>query len=118
MDEISALRYIFKGSMRERDRITISFNNNTYEITPEVVEAESYRNVYNYILNKEMSCSPPKPERTPEVQSNYVDIPRITEEQFMDWAKSSRKLREKRDSGQSGKSIWKAKHGDDNMFDV
>lgn len=112
MDEVSALRYIFKESMEEGGKIKITFNNSVYETTPEVARAEGYRDVYNYILSKEASCSPPKTECTPEVESSHVDIERITEEQFSDWVKSNKRPRE-RSLGLSGRSMWRARDAED-----
>lgn len=99
MDEASALRYIFKDF--EGTRIT--FNNRTYEITPEIAGR-----VYGHILAGEASHVS-KTECTPEIES-LPEIQKISEEQFMEWAKTRRTRR--KSTGLSGRTIWMMSHGE------
>lgn len=98
MDEASALRYIFK----EFEGTRITFNNRTYEITPDVAG-----HVYSHILTGEASHVS-NTECTAEIES-IAEIQRISEKQFMEWTKTRRTRMQS--TSPSGRSIWTSSHG-------
>lgn len=106
MDEISALRFIFKDlNVKDNGELEIHFNNKTYNIDSLVRSEKDFLNPFDYVLRKESEIQVTKKEVTKEVSANNVESKRITETQFMDWLSKINSKKEKK-SVVTGRMYW------------
>lgn len=106
MNEISALKYIFK-EVRENNEneIEIMYNDKKYIINNMIRSLPDYMNVYDYIMKEEAKSVRITNEKSKEIATDYVEVVKITEEQFYEWLESKKKLKEKENLN-TGKNIW------------
>ena len=110
MDEIHALKYIFRTQFDEVAG-TVTFNNKTYKYSN--LEEETF---FGHILRSEENSETVK-EIKPQIDAQVTDVEKITEEQFKEW-KNKRKLKEV-DERMTGKMIWmEQKRRGENTADI
>ena len=100
MDEISVLKYIFRGEFREDTKID-TFNNRKYDYSNYSTGGRSF---YSFILEKEEEIKELKNELIPQFDTQTVDVLKITEEQFNYWKKNKKSI--KTELKANGKNIW------------
>lgn len=110
MDQLSALKYIFKQYLYESNgMIVIKYQNNEYEINPENLEIMNprfqYIDVYDYILKDSKSIKSTNAESTGEIAYTIEDVQKMTEEQFFEWKRGFVEEQED-DIRPTGRQIW------------
>lgn len=109
MDERAALKYIFKDIIFEDENVLkITYNGNKYIIDDETRKIDAFKTSYGYILDKETHYSNIKNDLSKEIESDYNEVKKITEEEFFQYFEMHRKPRVE-SVGMSGKEIWLAK---------
>lgn len=118
MDEISALKFIFKSVDYNTDKneIFIKFGEKEYFIDEETRNSPGFLNVYNFVMKEESKISIVKNEETKEIISDYKDVIKITEEQFSSWLNEHRRTM-KKDENLTGKKIWESLKGEERKID-
>lgn len=109
MDEISALRYIFKESLVENKKnFTIEYASvlfNIDKLSMKILDPNhEYTDVYNYILTTNFSKKIDDEKTIVDIE-DIPEVNRITEEQFMKWCEQRSNFN-KEVEGLSGKQIW------------
>jgi hypothetical protein len=113
MDEIEALKYIFKQQFNEETKAVI-FNSKTYSYTDYVRDSQHSKTFFSYILQNEETVESSVNVK-PQIDAQVVEVEKITEEQFKEW-----KLRRKSevvDDKMTGKAIWleQKRRGENNL---
>lgn len=110
MNELEALKYIFRNQMViTDDLIVIKYHNISYRIDKYSLKIEDpkqeYIDVFDYILKDSKNFSECKTTQTTEILSTSEDVKKITEEEFFRWKISQVKEIEINDK-KTGKEIW------------
>lgn len=106
MDEVSVLKYIFRGEFRE-DTGIVTFNNRKYNYNEFLENSAIEGTFFSFIYRKEEEVTEHKTEYTPQIDANMIDVQKITEEQFYEWKKSQ--VIKEGNGKVTGKMIWMEK---------
>lgn len=103
MDEIQALKFIFRGEFNEETK-TVTFNTRKYNYLEFLENKQGKDTFFSFILEKEEGASEVKAETKPQIDAYVAEVERITEEQFNEWKKNREvKLQNVKPTG---KMIW------------
>lgn len=114
MDEISAIKYIFKNVEEDTDNgiVKIEYNGRIFTINCDSKKLTNYKNIYDYVLREEARVVEINNEKGAEIEADFTEVIKITDEQFFEWLDTHRKYKSK-DEQNSGKSIWMSLKGND-----
>lgn len=104
MDEISALKLIFRGEFQEESGIVL-FNNSRYDYSAyRLNKTEKQSSFFSLIAREEERITEHKSGTGPQFDALTVDYQKISDEQFAQWraGRGSRAI----EGPPNGKTIW------------